>query len=78
MPIMLEVACIVALAIKDWADFGIIFCMLLCNGCLGFYEELKAAKSLAELTSKMEQHSDAANCRYWEWPTKNKGFYIYT
>jgi len=56
MPIMLEVACIVALSIRDWADFGIIFCMLLCNGCLGFYEELKAAKSLAELTSKMEQH----------------------
>lgn len=56
MPIMLEVACIVSLAIHDYADFGIIFCMLLCNGCLGFYEELKAAKSLAELTSKMEQH----------------------
>lgn len=56
MPYMLEVACIVALSIKDWADFGIIFAMLLCNGCLGFYEELKAAKSLAELTSKMECH----------------------
>ena len=56
MPYMLEVACIVALSIADYADFGIILAMLLCNGCLGFYEELKAAKSLAELTNKMEQH----------------------
>ena len=56
MPYMLEVACIVSLAIGDYADFGIIFAMLLCNGCLGFYEELKAAHSLAELTNKMENH----------------------
>jgi len=56
MPIMLEVACIVSLAISDYPDFGIILAMLLCNGCLGFYEELKAAKSLAELTSRMENH----------------------
>lgn len=29
--------------------------MLLCNGYLGFHEELKAKQSLDELTNKMEQ-----------------------
>jgi H+-transporting ATPase len=55
MPYMLEIACILSLAVKDWEDFGIIFAMLLCNGYLGFHEELKAKASLDELTGKMEQ-----------------------
>jgi len=55
MPYMLELACIVAVAVGDYADFGIILGMLLANGFLGFTEQLKAAESLAELTNKMEQ-----------------------
>lgn len=55
MPYMLELACIVAIAVQDYADFGIIIGMLLANGFLGFHEQLKAAESLAELTNKMEQ-----------------------
>jgi len=55
MPYMLELACIIALAVGDYPDFGIILGMLLANGFLGFHEQLKAAESLAELTSKMEQ-----------------------
>jgi len=55
MPIMLELACLLAAIVRDWLDFGIILLMLLCNGCLGFFEELKAAASLAELTNQMEQ-----------------------
>lgn len=55
MPYMLEVACILSLATEDWLDFAIIFLIVLCNGLLGFTEELKAAASLAELTAKMEQ-----------------------
>lgn len=52
---MLELACILAAIVRDWIDFGIILLMLVCNGCLGFFEELKAAASLAELTNQMEQ-----------------------
>jgi len=55
MPYMLELACVIALACSDYPDFGIILAMLCANGFLGFYEQLKAAESLAELTNKMEQ-----------------------
>ena len=46
MPYMLELACILALAVQDWPDFAIIFAILFCNGSLGFHEELKAKASL--------------------------------
>lgn len=55
MPYMLELACILSLAVEDYVDFAIIATMILCNGYLGFHEELKAKKSLEELTNKMEQ-----------------------
>lgn len=55
MPYMLELACVISLAVADWPDFGIILAMLLANGFLGFHEQLKALESLAELTQKMEQ-----------------------
>jgi H+-transporting ATPase len=49
MPYMLELACVIALAIQDYPDFGIILGMLLANGFLGFHEQLKAAESLVGL-----------------------------
>eukprot|EP01033_Poteriospumella_lacustris_P005652 gene5652-4044_t len=55
MPYMLEVAFILALAIQSYPDFAIIFGIVLCNGVLGFTEELKAKSALDKLTEKMEQ-----------------------
>jgi H+-transporting ATPase len=55
MPYMLELACILSLAVADYVDFAIIATMIVCNGYLGFHEELKAKESLEELTNKMEQ-----------------------
>lgn len=49
MPYMLELACIIALAVEDYPDFGIILAMLLANGFLGFHEQLKAAESLVSI-----------------------------
>jgi magnesium-transporting ATPase (P-type) len=46
MPYMLELACILALAVQDYIDFAIIAAIVLCNGYLGFHEELKAKASL--------------------------------
>lgn len=46
MPYMLELAAIISIAVQDFADFGIIAAMLLCNGFLGFHEQMKAAESL--------------------------------
>lgn len=49
MPYMLEVAAIISAACQDWADLGIIVTMLICNGCLGFREELECLHSLVRL-----------------------------
>jgi magnesium-transporting ATPase (P-type) len=46
MPYMLELACILALAVQDYVDFAIIAAIVLSNGFLGFHEELKAKASL--------------------------------
>lgn len=46
MPIILEIACVLALAIQSFIDFAIIFIILLTNSCLGFHEEIKAKESL--------------------------------
>ena len=54
MPYMLWLACIISAACDDWPDLGIILTMLICNGCLGFREELECIHSLEELTKKME------------------------
>jgi magnesium-transporting ATPase (P-type) len=46
MPYILEIACILALAIEDYIDFVIVFIILLSNGILGYSEEIKARNSL--------------------------------
>ncbi len=46
MPYMLEIALIICLICSDYPDFAIILIMLLCNGFLGFHEQMKAADSL--------------------------------
>ena len=54
LPILIEVAAILSLALKDWPDFGIIAAMLLINGLLGFREEYHAKMALEELSSSLE------------------------
>jgi magnesium-transporting ATPase (P-type) len=50
MPYMLEIASILALAVQSYPDFAIIAGILICNGCLGFHEELNAKRSLVSLS----------------------------
>eukprot|EP00579_Thalassiosira_antarctica_P028710 CAMPEP_0202013878 /NCGR_PEP_ID=MMETSP0905-20130828/27516_1 /ASSEMBLY_ACC=CAM_ASM_000554 /TAXON_ID=420261 /ORGANISM="Thalassiosira antarctica, Strain CCMP982" /LENGTH=961 /DNA_ID=CAMNT_0048573587 /DNA_START=185 /DNA_END=3070 /DNA_ORIENTATION=+ len=54
LPLLIEIAAVISLAVQDWADFGIICGMLLVNACLGFHEEYKAKKSLDELSEQLE------------------------
>ena len=49
-----EACCVVALIISNYADFVLIAGMLICNACIGFYEERKAQASLDGLKSKLE------------------------
>ena len=53
MPVMLEIACVLALIIRDYPSFGMIVAMLVINASLGFYEEQKAQASLDGLRSKL-------------------------
>jgi len=54
MPYMLELALVIAAAVGDWPDVGIIGTMLLANGFLGFKEEMECLEALAKLTQTME------------------------
>ncbi|KAJ1535147.1 plasma membrane H+-ATPase, partial [Cladochytrium tenue] len=43
---LLEVACILAGAFKDWIDFGILLFVLIVNACIGYFEEARAESAL--------------------------------
>jgi len=53
MPFMIEVAMILAASVQKWDDFGIILFMLLVNGLIGFYEEMKARASVNALKTNI-------------------------
>ncbi|KAJ8599296.1 hypothetical protein CTAYLR_006801 [Chrysophaeum taylorii] len=55
MPAMLILACLLAAAVQDWEDFGIILFMVLLNACIGYYEETKAMASLDALRDELIQ-----------------------
>ncbi|KAJ1547634.1 hypothetical protein HK405_005322 [Cladochytrium tenue] len=44
---LLEVACILVGASKDWIDFGILLFVLIINACVGYFEEARAESALA-------------------------------
>lgn len=54
LPLLIELAAIVSIAVQDYTDSGIILAMLFINACLGFHEEYKAKKSLDELSHQLE------------------------
>jgi len=54
MSIIILIAAVVAAAVEDWPDFGVILAMLFVNACLGFHEDYKCAKSLEELSNSLE------------------------
>ncbi|KAJ1450673.1 hypothetical protein M885DRAFT_531693 [Pelagophyceae sp. CCMP2097] len=55
MPVMLMLSCLLAAAVEDWQDLGIITVMLILNGVVAFCEETKAAASLDALRGKLKQ-----------------------
>ena len=55
MPYMLEIACILALAVESYIDFAIIAAILLSNGFLGFHEELNAKASLVSFSDVLHR-----------------------
>jgi len=53
IPWMIEVAVILSLLVKHWADFGIITTLLLVNAGVGFWEEYQAGNTIAALKAKL-------------------------
>lgn len=53
IPWMIEVAAILSLVNKDWADFVIILALLLINAVIGFWQEHKASNALDALKSQL-------------------------
>jgi H+-transporting ATPase len=49
IPWMIEVAAVLSLLVRHWADFVIILLLLIYNALIGFWQERKAANALAAL-----------------------------
>jgi H+-transporting ATPase len=54
LPFLIELAMLIALAVQDWVDFGIIFGIMMINAILGFREEYHAKKSLDEISNSLD------------------------
>ena len=54
LPLLIELAAVVSLAVQDYVDFGIILGILLVNAVLGFREEYHAKKSLEAVSQKLD------------------------
>ena len=50
---MIEAAVIFSAAVGDWADFIIIFILLIGNGLIGFFEEKSAGDAVAALKAQL-------------------------
>jgi H+-transporting ATPase len=53
IPWMIEAAAILSAAVQHWADFAIIFVMLLLNAGVGFYQEFKADTAITALKERL-------------------------
>ena len=58
LPVLIEIAAIVAIAVLDYSDFGIIVGILLINGLLGFREEYHAKLALEEISNSLDANID--------------------
>lgn len=53
IPWMIEIAALLSAVVQRWADFTIIFVMLLLNAGVGFWQEFKADSAIAALKQRL-------------------------
>ena len=65
IPWMIEVAAILSAVVRHWADFGIVFALLLMNAGVGFWEEYQAGNAIAALKAKLALHARVKRNGVW-------------
>lgn len=65
IPWMIEAAVIFSAAVGDWADFIIIFILLVGNGLIGFFEEKSAGDAVAALKAQLALNATVKRDGKW-------------
>jgi H+-transporting ATPase len=65
IPWMIEVAAALSAAVRHWADFAIIFVMLVLNAGVGFWQEFKADSAIAALKQRLALRARVRRDEKW-------------
>jgi H+-transporting ATPase len=65
IPWMIEIAALLSAAVQHWADFAIIFVMLLINAGVGFWQEFKADTAIAALRERLALNAHVLRDGRW-------------
>jgi len=66
IPWMIEVAAILSLLVRHWADFGIILALLIVNAIVGFWEEFQANNTISALKARLAPEAEARHDGQWQ------------
>jgi H+-transporting ATPase len=66
IPWMIEIAAILSLIVRHWADFSIILALLIFNAVVGFWQEYKAGNAVEALKQSLALRSRALRDKQWQ------------
>ncbi|MGD8584175.1 MAG: cation-transporting P-type ATPase, partial [Chloroflexota bacterium] len=66
IPWMIEVAAILSLVVRHWADFGIILALLVVNAIVGFWEEFQAGNTITALKERLAPEAHVRRDGRWQ------------
>ncbi len=65
IPWMIEIAAILSIVVRHWADCGIIVLMLMINAVVGFWQEYKADNAIEQLKKKLALNARVLRNKKW-------------
>ncbi len=66
IPWMIEIAAILSLIVRHWADFAIILALLIFNAAVGFWQEYKAGNAVEALKQSLALKSRVLRDKKWQ------------
>jgi H+-transporting ATPase len=66
IPWMIEIAAVLSLVVRHWADFGIIITLLIFNAFVGFWQEYQAGNAVEALKKKLALKSHVLRDGRWQ------------